>query len=312
MSFSAVIAAAGLSSRMHEFKPMVCLGKDTFILGVIHTLQEAGVQDIVVVAGYRADTLKKHLEGTGVILCENRDYASTKMYDSFRLGLKALPRPADGFFLMPGDVPLVRSDTVRVMASSGATVARPVFEGTVGHPTYFAAPCLEPLLAYSGENGLRGAILALGFPVTDIPVDDRGVILDADTREDLKTLRRQELKNRNPGALWMDLDLHIGRGDTDITPEGIQLLEMIGETGSIQSACGCMHMSYTKGWRLLNAMEKGLGIPLTERVTGGSEGGCTRLSDAGTRLVERYNLFRSELKQAAEMRFKELFLRDGI
>lgn len=312
MSFSAVIAAAGLSSRMHEFKPLVCIGKETFIQNVVRTLREAGAQDIVVVSGYRAETLKKHLEGEGVILCENPAYASTSMFDSLCLGLKALPRPADGFFLMPGDVPLVRSATVRAIAASGAKIARPMFNGEIGHPTYFDKDCLAPLLAYSGENGLRGAITALALPVTDIPVDDRGVLLDADTHEDLKEIRAQALRNRNGGNLWMEMNVRIGRGDTVITRESIQLLEMVGMTGSIQTACGCMHMSYTKGWRLLNSMEKGLGITLTERLVGGSEGGATRLTGAGQTLVANYNSFTAELQQQAQDRFSELFSFTGM
>ena len=307
MSFSAVIAAAGLSSRMHEFKPLVCIGKETFIQSVVHTLREAGAQDIVVVCGYKADTLKKHLAEEDVILCENPDYASTDMFTSLCLGLRALPRPADGFFLMPGDVPLVQSGTIRAIAASGAKIARPVFNGEIGHPAYFSCECLSPLLAYTGENGLRGAIVAMGMPVTDIAVDDRGVLLDADTHADLKQIRSQALKNRNGGQLWMEMNVRIGRGDTVLTRESIQLLEMVDTTGSIQTACGCMHMSYTKGWRLLNAMEKGLGIPLTERLVGGAEGGATRLTKAGATLVRNYNIFSGELQQQAQARFNVLF-----
>ena len=35
MNYAAVIAAAGLSSRMHEFKPMMVLGEDTMTEKVI-------------------------------------------------------------------------------------------------------------------------------------------------------------------------------------------------------------------------------------------------------------------------------------
>lgn len=307
MSFSAVIAAAGLSSRMHEFKPLVSLGKETFIQNVVHTLQQAGAQDIVVVAGYRAEALKKHLAAENVILCENTAYASTTMFDSLCLGLRALPRPADSFFLMPGDVPLVKSETICAIAASGAAIARPVFNGRVGHPAYFSGACLEHLLAYPGENGLRGAIASFGIPVTDIPVDDRGILLDADTPEDLKLLRAQALRNRNGGDFWMEMNVRIGRGENVLTRENIQLLEMVGTTGSIQTACGCMHMSYTKAWRLLNDMEKGLGIPLTERLVGGSEGGATRLTEAGEKLIRSYNLFTAEVQQQAQERFHSLF-----
>lgn len=307
MPFSAVIAAAGLSSRMHEFKPLTCIGRMTFIQNVVRTLKKAGAQDIIVVSGYRAETLKNHLEGEGVIPVENTDYASTTMFDSLCLGLNALPRPAEGVFLMPGDVPLVKSETISAIAASGAKIARPVFEGKIGHPTWFAAECIPSILNYSGENGLRGAIAAMELPITDIEVDDRGVLLDADTPADMKALRLQALRNRGSGQLWMDMQIRIGRGENVITHESVQLLEMVGVTGSIQTACACMHMSYTKGWMLLNDMEKGLSLPLTQRSVGGSEGGGTGLTEAGKKLVQSYNLFTRELQQQAQARFRELF-----
>ena len=307
MRFAAVIAAAGLSSRMHAFKPMMCLGRTTFISRVIESFREGGVETIVVVTGYRSSTLEEHLRGENIILCENPEFASTKMFDSLCLGLRALPGMFDGVFLAPGDVPLVQGDTIRKIAESGARIARPVYDGVIGHPTYFCGSCIPSLLDYSGKDGLRGAIQSLGFPVTDISVSDPGITMDGDTREDVRHLRRQEQKNRNGGELWMDLDIQIGRGDTVLKPESVQLLEMVGATGSIQSACSCMHMSYTKGWRLLNDMEKGLGVPLTERAAGGSEGGSTTLTKAGALLVQRYNLFCTELRREAESRFQSVF-----
>ena len=41
----------------------------------------------------------------------------------------------------------------------------------------------------------------------------------------------------------MDLQLNIGMEELFLTTENIQLLDMIGQTGSIQNACACMLVS---------------------------------------------------------------------
>ena len=61
MSTAAVIAAAGLSSRMRDFKPLLCLGSSTVIGHTIDALRTAGAAPIVVVTGYQSAVLERHL-----------------------------------------------------------------------------------------------------------------------------------------------------------------------------------------------------------------------------------------------------------
>lgn len=307
MKYAAVIAAAGLSSRMKEFKPMLTLGEHTVIERVIQNLREAGAEEIVVVTGYRSQLLERFLEDRGVKVRENPDYAQTKMFDSLCLGLRALEAPYDAVFLTPGDVPLVQPETIRAMRAVGAHVVRPVCGGQTGHPVLLAAACVPELLSYSGEEGLRGALEALDVSVEDIEVDDVGILLDADTPEDFRVLRRKAMEDRSGGGLWAELQVSVGKGDVILTPETAQFLEMIGHTGSIQSACACVHMSYTKGWRLLNQIEKAMGYPLVERFPGGVSGGGSTLTPRGRSLLEAYQRFRDEVRREGERLFDQCF-----
>ena len=72
MSVSAVIAAAGLSSRMRDFKPLLCLGTSTVIHHTIDTLRAAGAEDILVVTGYQSAVLERHLNFSGVMFLQIR------------------------------------------------------------------------------------------------------------------------------------------------------------------------------------------------------------------------------------------------
>ena len=88
MQTGALIVAAGKSSRMGDFKPMLQLGSISIAQRVINNFRQAGISKIVVVTGYRADVLERHLASNNVIFLRNEDYASTHMFDSVRIGLE--------------------------------------------------------------------------------------------------------------------------------------------------------------------------------------------------------------------------------
>ena len=91
MTFAAVILAAGRSSRMGEFKPLLPVPGGSMLTRELDLLACAGVRRTVVVTVHEAARIRSECDMPGVHFVHNPDYASTKMLDSVRLGLKALP-----------------------------------------------------------------------------------------------------------------------------------------------------------------------------------------------------------------------------
>lgn len=196
MRLGAVIAAAGLSSRMGAFKPLLPLGDSTVIGRGIATLQAAGVEDIVVVTGHRAAELEAYLMPLGVRLVRNERYAETEMFDSLRMGFHALPERCEGLFFTPGDVPLFTAETLLALARSGAELACPQCRGRKGHPIFLTRETALRLLADSGEDGLRGTMARCGIPLGRIRVEDEGVLMDADTPQAYERLAAMTKQGR--------------------------------------------------------------------------------------------------------------------
>jgi molybdenum cofactor cytidylyltransferase len=93
---------------------------------------------------------------------------------------------AEGWLIALGDMPHVRPETMRSLAQAveqGALIAAPVHKGRRGNPVAFSHVHLPLLLALDGDQGAR-AILAT-HTVTELAVDDPGVLRDIDTPEDL-------------------------------------------------------------------------------------------------------------------------------
>ena len=68
----------------------------------------------------------------------------------------------------------------------------------------------------------------------------------------------------------------------------IDLLERLGEVGSIGAAARKMGMSYRRAWFLLNSMQSGFREPLFVSERGGSQRGGTTLTVLGEDLIRRY------------------------
>ncbi|MCL1914914.1 MAG: nucleotidyltransferase family protein [Eubacteriaceae bacterium] len=191
----AVILAAGRSSRMGSFKPMLPLGSSTIIETVINKLIGAGTCELVVVVGREADRLRSHLDRYEKIrYIENRDFASTDMFYSAKMGMDALSRTTEIHFFLPCDIPLFKPDTLEKMIycyeETGAGIVTPVHGGKSGHPILIKRSMVADLLAYNGNDGLRGAIRNSGVKVETVEVDDIGVLLDADTPQDYEMIHK--------------------------------------------------------------------------------------------------------------------------
>lgn len=84
----------------------------------------------------------------------------------------------------------------------------------------------------------------------------------------------------------------------------IELLEKIGETGSILAAAKAMKMSYKAAWERIEAMNRLSDSPLIERTTGGKGGGGTTLTPYAHELIATFKRF-AELHRQFIDRFAE-------
>lgn len=86
-----------------------------------------------------------------------------------------------------------------------------------------------------------------------------------------------------------------------------ELMKKTQTFGSISGAYKDMKMSNSKAWKILKRAEEDLGMPLVERVSGGKDGGGSKLTQEGELLLEKYEKFIQEMNDYANIRFKEIF-----
>jgi molybdenum cofactor cytidylyltransferase len=154
------------------------------------------------VTGYRAHDIEPLLIRLGCKIVRNRRYAETDMFESVRLGLMEFRDESDAFFLLPGDVPLVRPYTIRALIKSweegDAAVLQPVYQGRLGHPPLIGRTCYDRILNYGGSGGLKGALKQFAAKAKELELPDPGLVMDADTPNEYAAMRRYAANMQTP------------------------------------------------------------------------------------------------------------------
>jgi CTP:molybdopterin cytidylyltransferase MocA len=130
-----LLLAAGLSTRMGDFKLTLPWDGTTVIGRVTQTLREAGLADILVVTGHRSDDVVRALAGKAVRTVHNPEYGTGEMLTSVQVGLRALQPNTVAALLCLGDQPQMEVTTVLAAQlpeagrTSDPTTSRPLASG---------------------------------------------------------------------------------------------------------------------------------------------------------------------------------------
>jgi molybdenum cofactor cytidylyltransferase len=122
------------------------------------------------------------------------------MGDSIAAGVAARA-DAPGWLLLPADMPRVTPGTLQAVAqalAAGHPVAFAQHRGRRGHPVAFGAELYSELTALTGDEGARR--LVARYPSFAVEVEDPGVLIDIDTREDLQEQRSGDDGGFKPSA----------------------------------------------------------------------------------------------------------------
>jgi molybdenum cofactor cytidylyltransferase len=184
---AAIILAAGLSRRMGAFKPLLPFGDSTVIESCINNIRSAGVDEIIVVTGHRADNVRAQLEHCQVTFTTNPKPES-EMSVSIALGVEQVPDDTRAVLITPVDHPAVPPEIIKSVIDewrrSGTRLVQPEYEARGGHPVLVDLSYRDELLHLNPQTGLRSLFAAHREQVRRIPVSSPLVARDMDTWED--------------------------------------------------------------------------------------------------------------------------------
>ncbi|HTX71193.1 MAG TPA: NTP transferase domain-containing protein [Rectinemataceae bacterium] len=146
-----VVPAAGASSRMGSFKPLLPFGPGTLVELTVGVALDAGCR-VILIVGYRGSEIRRLFDGRkDVLVVENPEWARG-MLGSIQTGLGSVV--TGHFFTIPADMPLVtpavygrlrealeagRAEEAATAGMGGAPGAAPGVAASAGAVSYFAA-----------------------------------------------------------------------------------------------------------------------------------------------------------------------------
>jgi molybdenum cofactor cytidylyltransferase len=191
----AVILAAGASTRMGEAKQLLRLGESNVLEQTVKNIREAGVDEIVLVLGASEETIRQQLPASAVEnlkIVVNQDYGQG-MASSLRAGLSAVGARLNAALIVLADQPFIRSETIdRIVDQyrrSEAQIVIPTYKGFRGNPVLLDRSVFQEVMALDGDIGCRAIFGNHLEGIVKLEVEDVGILLDIDTKDDYERLR---------------------------------------------------------------------------------------------------------------------------
>jgi molybdenum cofactor cytidylyltransferase len=187
---SAIILAAGMSTRMGQNKLLLSFQGKTLIARAVDTLLASEMDEVIVVLGHEAEKVRAQLGGKPVRLVHNPDYRDG-LSTSVRVGVRAVSPQVEGIMIYLADQPLLEPADVNFMVKAFAlakdankSIVVPLFHGQRGNPVILNASYREAMLEVVGDVGCKRVIKRYSDKVFRVEMETDHVVRDVDNVED--------------------------------------------------------------------------------------------------------------------------------
>lgn len=289
-------------------KPNLRLGSISVVKRIVLTLQQAGVFPIVVVTGVEADDVKYQLAGRGMVFVYNEAYQDPELMDSARIGLPYLQNRCERVVFAPVNVPLFSPRTLQALLAAGGDIVTPSYQHKGGHPVVLSNAVIPSILAYTGANGLRGAIASMAQRRTWVEVQDAGIALTIHRETELK----HHLASHQQAFLHPYLQISLEGEEALFETRAMLLLFLIGETHSVRAASEMMALSPSKAWSIINKAEAALGYAVITRHQGGQQGSGSELTAKGLAFLIAFQQYREQVLAYSNTQFESTLRTQGF
>ena len=189
---SAIILAAGMSSRMGMPKQLLTLGNKALIRVVTENVLASAVDEVLVVTGHLEKEVSAAVSDLPVKVVYNPRYEQGQG-TSLALGIQSIDEKASAFLVLMSDQPLITASLINLaieeFRKNSCLALRPTYQGLPGHPVVFSASLRAKLCDLKGDEGARQILKKLGDKVYYLPVRDEAVVFDVDTPENFERLK---------------------------------------------------------------------------------------------------------------------------
>ena len=158
---SAIVLAAGESTRMGFSKLLLQIKGKSLLQHVIDNALQSKVSEVIVVLGAEATKLRREIKQSQVQIIENASYKEG-LSTSLKVGLQAVSPRAQAVLVLLADQPLVSHAIIDTLIDkyeeSASIMVAPVYNGKRGNPVLFDSSLFPDLIRVTGDSGGREII----------------------------------------------------------------------------------------------------------------------------------------------------------
>jgi CTP:molybdopterin cytidylyltransferase MocA len=190
-------------------KQLLRAGENTLLERVLTAARHSQASQVVLVVGFAADQVLKTTPIDGLKVVINEAYQEG-MGSSLRAGIAAVGPDAQAALIMLADQPFVRSSTLDQLIEhherSQPQVVIPTYRGFRGNPVLLDRRLFPEIAQIRGDVGCRAIFGHHTESIAKLAVDDPGILLDVDTREDLEKFADAYETNTIPALTRAELE----------------------------------------------------------------------------------------------------------
>lgn len=191
---AAIILAAGASIRAGSPKATARGPSGTMLQSTCNPFWAVETTPLVV-TGFSALDVEQLAQELGLRFVRNPE-PSRGMGSSIRVGLESIEPETELVFIHPVDCPGVAPETLQTLLSSmqasrEALAAKPLYRGRGGHPVLLRKEACTLFHNCDRKWTLRQFLRWLGSRVLQIDTEDRAILRDLDTSEDIEAWLRE-------------------------------------------------------------------------------------------------------------------------
>ena len=187
---TAIVLAAGLSSRMGQTKPLLPWGQQTIIEHILSVLRDCAIEEMLVVTGHEREAVERRLAEWLVRAVFNPHYATGEMLASIRVGLLSAAVEAEAALIVLGDQPALETSVIDKIVAAYRNgqrhIVAPSYQMRRGHPLLISRKYWRDILALGEGQTLRDFLRRNGEAIHYVEVTTPSVLQDMDTPDDYR------------------------------------------------------------------------------------------------------------------------------
>lgn len=196
---SGIILGAGASKRMGEHKQTLELEGKPMLQHVLDSFTHSSLEEVVLVLSPALPWKPRPRKRLRVIL---NPRAMEGISTSVKVGIDAIDPRSEAVLIGLADKPFLLGSTIEALIEtyrrSSAEIVVPVHGKRRGNPVLFRKDLFQALRRLKGDVGAKVLVESGKYSVTEVAVDDVGVLFDIDTPEDMRRAKRMLTTGSRP------------------------------------------------------------------------------------------------------------------